>query len=107
MDEESLRSRDARRAFVWLWEPEKETAEPLKVDIKHIAPTLFARLTQRDLSPEKARSWPYRHTSELEMLRKAAGHSRMMVEENNGESVYALNRDDSKDGIWPPPARYQ
>lgn len=91
VDEEALRSRDASRPFVWLWEPE-ETAEPLKVHIKHIAPTLFARLTQRDLSPDKARQWPYRHTSELGMLHQAARHSR--------------NADGEQDGIWPPPARY-
>ncbi|GIK02189.1 hypothetical protein Aspvir_006234 [Aspergillus viridinutans] len=90
VDEESLQSRDEARANVWLAEPE-ETAEPLKVHIKHIAPTLFARLTQRDLSGEAKRR-PYRHTSELGLLHQAARHSR--------------NAEGEPDGIWPPPARY-
>jgi hypothetical protein len=58
MDEEAIQSRDAARPFVWLLEP-GETARPLKVHIKHIALTLFARLTQRDLSPAEARHQPY------------------------------------------------
>lgn len=65
------------RPYVWLGEPMpsigpgadteqateigavKEEVGPLKVDIKHIAPTLFARLIQRDLSGNAMR-WPYR-----------------------------------------------
>ncbi|KAF7169998.1 hypothetical protein CNMCM5623_002514 [Aspergillus felis] len=66
-------------------------AGPLKVHIKHIAPTLFARLTQRDL-PGEAKRRPYRHISELELLHQAARHSR--------------NTEGEPDGIWPPPARY-
>ncbi|KAF7121923.1 hypothetical protein CNMCM5793_009477 [Aspergillus hiratsukae] len=89
-DEEALRSREEPRSYVWLCEPE-ETAEPLKVDIKHIAPTLFARLTQRDLAGEAKRE-PYRHTSELGLLHQAARHSR--------------NAEAEPDGIWPPPSRY-
>ncbi|GAM42960.1 hypothetical protein TCE0_044r17390 [Talaromyces pinophilus] len=102
------------RPYVWLGEPvpsniepgpapdtEKATTEsgvgkkeeivPLKVDIKHIAPTLFARLVQRDLSGKEKR-WPYRHTSELAMLHQAARHSR--------------NSQGEPDGIWPPPSRF-
>ncbi|GIK05518.1 hypothetical protein Aspvir_009631 [Aspergillus viridinutans] len=90
VDEEAIRSGDTVRPFVWLLEP-GETARPLKVHIKHIAPTLFARLTQRDLSPPEARRWPYRHTSELEMLHTAAARSK----DANGVA----------DGIWPPRAR--
>jgi hypothetical protein len=45
VDEEAIQSQDAARPFVWLLEP-GETARPPKVHIKHIAPTLFARLTQ-------------------------------------------------------------
>lgn len=90
VDEEALRSREQPRSYVWLCEPE-DTAEPLKVDIKHIAPTLFARLTQRDLEGEAKRK-PYRHTSELGLLHQAARHSR--------------NADGEPDGIWPPPSRY-
>ncbi|GAQ11483.1 hypothetical protein ALT_8804 [Aspergillus lentulus] len=89
-DEKSLQSRDEARSYVSLAEPE-ETAEPLKVHIKHIAPTLFVRLTQRDLSGEAKRR-PYRHALELGLLRQAARHSRNAVGE--------------PDGIWPPPARY-
>jgi hypothetical protein len=91
VDEEAIQSRDAARPFVWLLGP-GETARLLKVHIKHIAPTLFARLTQRDLSPAEARRWPYRHTSELEILHRAAAWSK----DANGVV----------DGIWPPPARY-
>lgn len=100
------------RPYVWLGEPvpgsigpeadtenattesrvdKKEEIVPLKVDIKHIAPTLFARLVQRDLSG-KAKQWPYRHTSELAMLHQAARYSR--------------NSQGEPDGIWPPPSRF-
>lgn len=71
-------------------EAEAEAGQPLKVDIKHIAPTLFARLVQRDLEGEAKRK-PYRHTSELSMLHAAARQSRDAQWE--------------RDGIWPPPAR--
>jgi hypothetical protein len=91
INQESLDSRNTTRPFVWLWEPNK-TAKPLKVDIKHISPTLFARLTQRGLATDRAKSWPYRHTSELEALHRAASYSKNA----NGE----------QDGIWPPPAGY-
>jgi hypothetical protein len=92
VDQDALQSCDAPRPFVWLLEPENEnTAKPLKVHINHIAPTLFARLTQRDLSPEANRR-PYRNTSELKMLHKAARWSK----DASGE----------KDGIWPPPVRF-
>lgn len=69
----------------------KEEIVPLKVDIKHIAPTLFARLVQRDLSGKEKR-WPYRYTSELAMLHQAARYSR--------------NSQGEPDGIWPPPSRF-
>lgn len=91
VDSESLQSQDTERPFVWLWELD-ERAEPLKVDIKHIAPTLFARLTQRDLSPPEIRQSPYRHTSELDMLHQAARLS--------------YNESGQRTWIWPPPARF-
>ena len=90
VDEGAMRSRDTARPFVWLWEP-NETAVPLKVDIKHIAPALFARLTQRDLATEKARKWPYRDTPELQHLHRAANRS--------------SNTEGELDGIWPPAHR--
>lgn len=112
VDEEALHSRESTRPYVWLAEPEapsesKTEPEPepqpgtgtgaqpkssqsLKVNIKHIAPTLFARLVQRDLHGE-ARRKPYRHTSELSRLH-AATDARFI---------------DERDGIWPPSARYQ
>ncbi|GAB1194230.1 hypothetical protein APSETT444_003473 [Aspergillus pseudonomiae] len=118
VDDESLHSRETTRPYLWLAEPEPqsesktepepepgittgigtgaatgaqpEALQPLKVDIKHIAPTLFARLVQRDLQGE-ARWKPYRHTSELTRLHAAAN------------SKYR----EEKDGIWPPPARLQ
>ncbi|KAA8652734.1 hypothetical protein EYZ11_013039 [Aspergillus tanneri] len=92
VDQEALQSHDHPRPFVWLWEPEDTKEPPLKVHVKHIAPTLFARLTQRDLSTEEARRRPYRHTSELAMLHQAASHSRTATGD--------------PDMIWPPPARY-
>ncbi|KAL4779064.1 hypothetical protein BJX76DRAFT_106073 [Aspergillus varians] len=86
LDEEAFGSRETARPFLWLAEPEPKpepqsstptepgpgTADfqPLKVSIKHIAPTLFARLVQRDLQGE-ARRKPYRHTSELSRLHAA------------------------------------
>ncbi|KAL2849888.1 hypothetical protein BJY01DRAFT_233407 [Aspergillus pseudoustus] len=70
-----------------------EALPPLKVDIKHIAPTLFARLVQRDLQGE-ARRKPYRYTSELSELHAATG---AYAKWGNGEG----------DGIWPPPSRMQ
>ena len=90
VDQEALQSCDASRPFVWLLEP-NNTAKPLKVHINHIAPTPFARLTQRDLSLEANRR-PYRNTSELKMLHKAARWSK----DASGE----------KDWIWPPPVRF-
>ncbi|PHH89145.1 hypothetical protein CDD83_6596 [Cordyceps sp. RAO-2017] len=91
IDDQALRSCDEQRPFVWLWEPQS-SAKPLKVHIKHIAPTLFARLTQRDLPVEEKRRRPYRHTSELERLHNAADYSR--------------DADGKPDGIWPAPTRY-
>lgn len=118
LDDEAFRSRETTRPYLWLAEPEPlfetktehepdprsetgtgtgvttraqpEALHPLKVDIKHIAPTLFARLVQRDLQGE-ARRKPYRHTPELTRLHAA---------------VNAKYRED-RDGIWPPPARFQ
>ncbi|KAJ0423895.1 hypothetical protein BJY00DRAFT_277626 [Aspergillus carlsbadensis] len=104
LDEEAFGSRETARPFLWLAEPEPEpqsstatepgpgTADfqPLKVSIKHIAPTLFARLVQRDLQGE-ARRKPYRHTSELSRLHAAT----------------ALDVRQGGDGIWPPPSRLQ
>ncbi|KAE8375016.1 hypothetical protein BDV26DRAFT_299903 [Aspergillus bertholletiae] len=98
VDREAFHSRETARPYLWLAEPETgigtgtgaqpEVLQPLKVDIKHIAPTLFARLVQRDLQGE-ARRKPYRHTSELSRLHAAT--------DANCE----------RDGIWPPPSRFQ
>ncbi|OJJ76499.1 hypothetical protein ASPBRDRAFT_26949 [Aspergillus brasiliensis CBS 101740] len=93
VDDEAFRSCETTRPYLWLTEPEPqseskterepepepgteivaqpEALQPLKVDIKHIAPRLFARLVQRDLQGE-ARRKPYRHTSELTRLHAAA-----------------------------------
>ncbi|KAL6231889.1 hypothetical protein BDW75DRAFT_233224 [Aspergillus navahoensis] len=118
VDDEAFRSRETTRPYLWLAEPEPQSeskterepepgtetgtgtgaaagAQPealqtLKVDIKYIAPTLFARLVQRDLQGG-ARRKPYRHTSELTRLHAAAN---------------AKYREE-RDGIWPPPARFQ
>jgi hypothetical protein len=104
LDEEAFGSSETVRPFLWLAEPEPEpqsstatepgpgTADfqPLKVSIKHIVPTLFARLVQRDLQGE-ARRKPYRHTSELSRLHAAT----------------ALDVRYGGDGIWPPPSRLQ
>lgn len=62
-------------------EARAEAGQPLKVHIKHIAPTLFARLVQRDLEGEIIKA----------ILHTAARHSRDAQWE--------------RDGIWPPPAR--
>ncbi|KAL6235891.1 hypothetical protein BDW75DRAFT_239739 [Aspergillus navahoensis] len=82
LDEETFGSRETARPFLWLAEPEPQSStatepgpgtahfQPLKVSIKHIVPTLFARLVQRD--PQGgARRKPYRHTSELSRLHAA------------------------------------
>lgn len=92
IDQESLNSRNTPRPFVWLWEPLSETIKPLKVDIKQICPTLYARLIQRDLDTDRAKTWPYRHTSQLEDLHRAASFSR--------------NANWEQDWIWPPPPHY-
>ena len=91
IDDEALSSLDTRRPFIWMSEPQ-DPAEPLKVDIKHISPMLIARLTQRDLSTEKDRKWPFKQTSELDALHKAAGRSRLPT--------------GGRDGIWPPDSVY-
>ncbi|KAB8229899.1 uncharacterized protein BDW43DRAFT_321770 [Aspergillus alliaceus] len=102
VDKEAFHSRETVRPYLWLAEPEPkpeyetgtgtgtqpEVLQPLKVDIKHIAPTLFARLVQRDLQGE-ARRKPYRYTPELSRLHAST--------DANWE----------RDGIWPPPARLQ
>jgi hypothetical protein len=71
-----------------------EVLPPLKIDIKHIAPALFARLVQRYLQGE-ARHKPYRYTSELSQLHHAATVAYRKWERREG------------DGIWPPPYRMQ
>lgn len=91
INDEALSSLDSRRPFIWMSEPQ-DPVEPLKVDIKHISPMLIARLTQRDLSTEKDRTWPFRQTSELDALHKAAGRSRLPT--------------GGQDGIWPPDSIY-
>jgi hypothetical protein len=121
VDEEAFRSRETTRPYLWLAEPEPEphpesktetetvprsgtgtgtgtgvqpeALHPLKVDIKHIAPVLFARLVQRDLQGE-ARRKPYRYTSELSRLHAAA-------------NARYICPDLERDGIWPPPTRFQ
>ncbi|KAE8319653.1 hypothetical protein BDV41DRAFT_570588 [Aspergillus transmontanensis] len=102
VDKEAFHSRETARPYLWLAEPESKpeyetgpgtgaqpgVLPPLKVDIKHIAPTLFARLVQRDLQGE-ARRKPYRYTPELSRLHAATDATR------------------ERDGIWPPPSRLQ
>ncbi|KAB8205700.1 hypothetical protein BDV34DRAFT_235067 [Aspergillus parasiticus] len=102
VNKKTFHSREIVRPYLWLAEPKSkpeyktgtgtgaqpEVLQPLKVDIKHIAPTLFARLVQRDLQGE-ARQKPYRYTSELSRLHAAT--------DANWE----------RDGIWPPPSRLQ
>lgn len=91
VDRKALQSKDTARPFVWLLEPD-ETTEPLKVNIKHIAPTLFARLTQRDLSSPEEKCRPYKKTSELAELHEGIAR--------------ALRYNAHPDDIWPPPTRY-
>ncbi|CEI65439.1 unnamed protein product [Fusarium venenatum] len=54
VDYEALQSLNLDRPFIWLCQPqEHSTAQehlgPVKVDIKHVAPVLLMRLTQRDM----------------------------------------------------------
>jgi hypothetical protein len=100
VDQEALQSRDSKRPFVWLWEPKRPSTDekkdekeldPLNIDIKHIAPTLFARLTQRDFETEEARRKPYRLDSTLKTLHHVT-------------STHSTTR--GRDGVWPPPARF-
>ncbi|KAJ3495820.1 hypothetical protein NLG97_g3117 [Lecanicillium saksenae] len=79
VDDESLRSREAAKPFVWLHEP-ATTLSPLKVDIRHIFPALFARLTQRDMPAGP----PFTTSPDFEGFHLAA------------------SRAESGDGIWPP-----
>jgi len=92
VDDEAIQSLESARPFIWLWEPqEKQETEkkpgPLKVDIKHVAPLLLMRLTQRDMSLEKRQLRMWHDGPELENLHKDALES-----EENGQY----------DGIWPP-----
>lgn len=109
IDQEALQSQDAKRPFVWLWEPKRPSTDeekagkegeekeeekdlgPLKIDIKHIAPTLFARLTQRDFATEEAGWKPYRLASSFKTLHRVT-------------NWHPTTRE--RDGIWPPPARF-
>ncbi|RFN46289.1 hypothetical protein FIE12Z_9443 [Fusarium flagelliforme] len=92
VDDEAFRSLDSARPFVLLWElQEKQGTEeqlgPLKVDIKHVAPLLLMRLTQRDMSLEKRQLKLWSRGPEFENLHKDASKSK-----ENGDY----------DGIWPP-----
>jgi hypothetical protein len=108
VDREALQSRDSKRPFVWLWEPKRTSATdeekddkgeeekdlgPLKVDIRHIAPTLFARLIQRDFSTTEARREPYRLASKFKTLHRVTKYSQNPTTRE-------------RDWIWPPPARF-
>ncbi|CAG7559984.1 unnamed protein product [Fusarium equiseti] len=92
VDNESIRSLESTRPFIWLWEPQhitdlKEQPGPLKVDIKHVAPLLLMRLTQRNMLLDKRQLRMWHDGPELENLHKDAFESK-----ENGEY----------DGIWPP-----
>lgn len=55
VDDACIQSVDSVRPFICYWEPHT-SRQPLKVDIKHICPGLFARLTQRDMPTDKERT---------------------------------------------------
>jgi hypothetical protein len=74
-------------------ERKKKDLGPLKVGIKHIAPTLFARLIQRDFSTTEARREPYRLASKLKTLHRVTKYSQNPTTRE-------------RDWIWPPPARF-
>ncbi|KAK0383859.1 hypothetical protein NLU13_7951 [Sarocladium strictum] len=88
VNDEALHSIDARRPFLWLWEPEDTEFGPLRVELNHIMPLLVARLTQRDLEGE-ARIKPFRFGPEFGALHKAA----------------SCAKDANMPGIWPPMPR--
>ncbi|KAJ6788011.1 hypothetical protein PWT90_01123 [Aphanocladium album] len=83
VDDESLGSREATKPFVWLREPAAALG-PLKVDIRHICPALFARLTQRDLPAGEAHEQPFTTSPHFEGFHLAASHA------------------EAGDRIWPP-----
>lgn len=83
VDDEALLSKDSAKPFVWLHEP-NTSLEPLKIDIRHICPGLFARLTQRDFTVEERRSQPFKTEPDLAGLHTAASNSL------------------AEDSIWPP-----
>lgn len=83
VDDDALRSKDTPRPFVWLHEPDT-SLDPLKIDIRHICPALFARLTQRDFPAEEVREQPFKTDPGFEGLHLAA------------------SRAEAGDDIWPP-----
>jgi hypothetical protein len=93
VDNEAFQSLDSDRPFVWLWEPQEQLEPqkqlgPVKIDIRHVAPLLLMRLTQRDMSLEKRQLEMWRCMPDLEGLHGAAGLS--------------TNESREEDGIWPP-----
>ncbi|KAL4728905.1 hypothetical protein ACLX1H_003307 [Fusarium chlamydosporum] len=93
VDDVAVESLNSPRPFIWLWEPQEdlETQEhlgPVKIDTKHVAPLLLARLTSRDMSVERRIMELWRCGPELEGLLEAAKKS--------------TNESREHDGIWPP-----
>ncbi|KAM0298790.1 hypothetical protein ACHAPM_008216 [Fusarium culmorum] len=94
VDEEAFQSLNSYRPFVWLWEPQVQSAPqkqlgPVMVDIKHVVPLLLIRLTQRDMSLEGRQLKMWRCAPDLKGFHAAAAES---------TSLHSAERD----GIWPP-----
>lgn len=83
VDDDAIRSKDTPKPFVWLHEPHT-SLDPLKVDIRHIYPTLFARLTERDFSADEVRGQLFKTDPDFKGLHLAA------------------SRAEAEDDVWPP-----
>ncbi|CAF3601625.1 unnamed protein product [Fusarium graminearum] len=93
LDDEAFQSLKLDKPFIWLWEPQEQSVlqeqlGTVKVDIKHIAPLLLMRLTQRDMSLEGRQLLMWRCEPDLEGFHAAAASS-------TNESLEHVR-------IWPP-----
>lgn len=93
----ALESISTDRPFCWAVEAEPDADDPtepeaqaLKVALIQVAPTLYARLLQKELPdprvPKRSRWTPYNGPPTLRNLRSQVGRSR--------------------DGVWPPPHQF-
>ncbi|RGP72607.1 hypothetical protein FLONG3_6615 [Fusarium longipes] len=86
---------NSERPFVWLWEPQDQHG-PIKIDIKHVAPVLIARVMQRDLPSAKEQRGRFGRGPDIECLHWEVNRPAQLLKEGRGVGELTA------DGIWPP-----